>query len=222
MLWCHQLWGQFSSLRSIRNIFIINLSSKSKIFLRAASISAAALRMWTCVFTQTGALIQINRWLNVDSFSPLLMVLHVKRLFHGLWCWWRNKPSSTCGQSLTESVGVEGQTLELQEVPNCSRKDLDLVSRQIHSPQVTGEPLQLLWKLKRHQHQETSETELWNWNSWNTWSSELRTLKDRANRRSADSSQSFAESRRLLSLASYLSDLSPPFTLCAVLSLYTE
>lgn len=67
--------------------------------------------------------------------------------------------SSTCGQSLTESVGVERQTLELQEVPDGSRKNFDLIPRQIHGPQVTGESLQLLWKLKQHEHQEMSATE---------------------------------------------------------------
>lgn len=51
--------------------------------------------------------------------------------------------------SLTESVGVERQTLELQEVPDGGRKNFDLVPRQIHRPQVAGEPLQLLWKLKQ-------------------------------------------------------------------------
>lgn len=54
-------------------------------------------------------------------------------------------------QSLTESVGVERETLELQEVSDGSRKNLDLVPGQIHRPQVTGESLQLLWKLNHKQ-----------------------------------------------------------------------
>lgn len=69
----------------------------------------------------------------------------------------------SCGQnsvllfdSLTESVGVERQTLELQEVSDGGRKNLDLVPRQIHRPQVTGESLQLLWKLK-HTREEISD-----------------------------------------------------------------
>lgn len=54
-------------------------------------------------------------------------------------------------QSLTESVGVERETLELQEVSDGSRKNLDLVPGQIRGPQVTGEALQLLWKLNHKQ-----------------------------------------------------------------------
>ena len=71
------------------------------------------------------------------------------------------KPSVTSqqplNQSLTESVGVERQTLELQEVSNGSRKDLDLVPGQIHCPQVTGEPLQLLRKLEQQHKQQSSQ-----------------------------------------------------------------
>lgn len=54
-------------------------------------------------------------------------------------------------QSLTESVGVERQTLELQEVPDGGGKNLDLVPGQVHRPQVSGESLQLLRELKHRQ-----------------------------------------------------------------------
>lgn len=66
----------------------------------------------------------------------------------GAQTWSRGHNNVPLFCSLTESVGVERQTFELQEVSNGGRKDLDLVPRQIHRPQVTGESLQLLWKLK--------------------------------------------------------------------------
>lgn len=61
----------------------------------------------------------------------------------------RDQTGGVGGLRLTEPVGVQGQTLQLQEVPDERRKNLDLVPRQIHGPQVGRESLELLWKLKQ-------------------------------------------------------------------------
>lgn len=57
--------------------------------------------------------------------------------------------ASVLSPSLTQSVAVNRETLELQEPSHSSRKDLHLVPRQVHRPQVGRQPLELLWKLKR-------------------------------------------------------------------------
>lgn len=52
---------------------------------------------------------------------------------------------------LTQSVAVDAETLELQELSHSSWKNLDLVPRQVHRPQVGRQPLQLLRELKQAQ-----------------------------------------------------------------------